>query len=135
MHYHQEMCVGFMLAGIGQEAQRGTPANFMVVDKGSQKKTFMITFVVNSCRSFIDTDETDISNCLTGLMNRNDIAIVLVSVDVANRIRPVMNKFKNSLIPNLLEIPSKDHPYNVEDDEILKMAAVIQIALCVSICL
>lgn len=58
-------------------------------------------------------------------MHRNDIAIVLVSVDVANRIRPVMNKFKNSLIPNILEIPSKEHPYNVEDDDILKMAAVI----------
>lgn len=57
-------------------------------------------------------------------MHRTDIAIVLISVDVANRIRPLMTKFKKSLIPNILEIPSKDHPYNVEEDEILKMATV-----------
>lgn len=60
-------------------------------------------------------------------MHRNDIAIVLVSVDVANRIRPVMNQFKKSLIPNILEIPSKDHPYNIEEDEVVRTAAVIPI--------
>lgn len=66
-------------------------------------------------------------------MHRDDIAIVLISVDVANRIRPVMNKFKKSLIPSLLEIPSKEHPYNVEDDEIIKMAAVIYVFYIINV--
>lgn len=101
----QEMCVGFLLAGIGQ-APKGPKqiANYMIVEP--------------------HTSEPDIIAFLTALMERPDIAIVLVSVDVADRIRPTMVKFKRSLIPNVLEIPSKAHPYNVNEDEIILLAMV-----------
>lgn len=41
---------------------------------------------------------------------RKDIAIVLISQYVADKIRPLVDKYTQAF-PALLEIPSKDHPY------------------------
>lgn len=61
------------------------------------------------------------------LVQRNDIAIILISVDVANRIQSTINKYKRSIIPNILVIPSKDHPFNIDEDEVLLLASVSSI--------
>ena len=41
---------------------------------------------------------------------RKDIAIVLISQYVADKIRPLVDRYAQAF-PALLEIPSKDHPY------------------------
>lgn len=51
----KEMCVGFLLAGIGQEAQPGIPANFMVVDKGSPKGTLIMSVFIHFTHIQIQT--------------------------------------------------------------------------------
>ena len=41
---------------------------------------------------------------------RKDVAILLINQHVADKIRPVVDRY-NQAFPALLEIPSKDHPY------------------------
>lgn len=41
---------------------------------------------------------------------REDIAIVLINQHIADKIRPLVDKYVQAF-PALLEIPSKDHPY------------------------
>lgn len=99
------MCVGFLLAGIGEEGQdEHKSPNYLVVSH--------------------EMPESQIITFFTALMERKDIAIVLVSVDVADRIRPTMTKYRKTLIPNVLEIPSKSHPYSLAEDEIVVLAMV-----------
>ncbi|GFY98833.1 vacuolar ATPase subunit F family protein [Actinidia rufa] len=49
---------------------------------------------------------------------REDIAIVLISQYVANMIRFLVDSY-NKPIPAILEIPSKDHPYDPAHDSVL----------------
>jgi len=50
---------------------------------------------------------------------RKDIAIVLINQHIAERIRPRVDQY-NEAFPSLLEIPSKDHPYDPEKDSVMK---------------
>ncbi|CAI7597052.1 unnamed protein product [Penicillium bialowiezense] len=50
---------------------------------------------------------------------RNDIAIVLINQHIAERIRHRVDAFTDPF-PAVLEIPSKDHPYDPEKDSVLK---------------
>ncbi|XP_055808969.1 V-type proton ATPase subunit F-like [Solanum dulcamara] len=49
---------------------------------------------------------------------REDIAIVLISQYVANMVRFLVDSY-NTPIPAILEIPSKDHPYDPAHDSVL----------------
>ena len=51
--------------------------------------------------------------------DRKDIAILLINQHIAEKIRPVVDKYSQAF-PALLEIPSKDHPYDPEKDSVLK---------------
>lgn len=53
------------------------------------------------------------------LTTRKDIAILLINQHVAETIRHLIDDY-NQMMPALLEIPSKDHPYDPEKDTILK---------------
>ncbi|KAJ7978107.1 V-type proton ATPase subunit F [Quillaja saponaria] len=50
--------------------------------------------------------------------SKEDIAIVLISQCVANMIRFLVDSY-NKPIPAILEIPSKDHPYDPAHDSVL----------------
>ncbi|KAL9624446.1 MAG: hypothetical protein Q9160_001409 [Pyrenula sp. 1 TL-2023] len=97
----EDSVTGLLLAGIGHvtdppDSQR----NFLVVDSKTETSTIEKTF-----QNF--TKE------------RNDIGILLINQHVAERIRNTMDSYTEAF-PSVLEIPSKDHPYDPEKDSVLK---------------
>ncbi|KAI0274785.1 ATPase, V1 complex, subunit F [Gloeopeniophorella convolvens] len=94
----EDTITGLLLAGIGQV----TP---------DQKKNF---FVVEA-----KTEAHVIEGVFGEFTKREDIAILLINQYVAEKIRPTVDKYQQAF-PALLEIPSKDHPYDPSKDSILK---------------
>mmetsp|Transcript_18808 Transcript_18808/g.39150 ORF Transcript_18808/g.39150 Transcript_18808/m.39150 type:complete len:117 (-) Transcript_18808:42-392(-) len=88
---------GFLLAGCGHRTAENT--NFLVVEP--------------------DTPATKVEECFTSLTSRTDIGIILINQHVANTIRHVLSRY-NEVVPTVLEIPSKDHPYDPEKDYIMQ---------------
>ncbi|KAH9947702.1 vacuolar ATP synthase [Amylocystis lapponica] len=96
--YRQDTITGMLLAGIGNVGQ-DKKSNFMIVDS--------------------KTEVSAIENTFEEFTQRQDIAILLINQHVANMIRPVVDKYEQAF-PALLEIPSKDHPYDPSKDSVLK---------------
>ena len=48
-----------------------------------------------------------------------DIGIILILQDDADKIRETLDTY-NEIIPTVLEIPSKQHPYSIEKDCIMQ---------------
>ncbi|GJM87487.1 hypothetical protein PR202_ga03447 [Eleusine coracana subsp. coracana] len=68
-----------------------------------------------------NVDETtvkQIEDAFKEFTSREDIAIVLISQYVANMIRFLVDGY-NKPVPAILEIPSKDHPYDPAHDSVL----------------
>lgn len=80
------------MAGIGDVNKKGDK-NFFIVDN--------------------KTPTADIEEAFHNFTReRDDIAIVLINQHIAEKIRPVVDKYMQAF-PALLEIPSKDHPYGM----------------------
>ena len=94
---------GFLLTGMGERNRKGQ-CNFCIVNK--------------------DTTDGDIDKALRELLARADIGIVLVGQEVAERVRNVITEHEE-IIPTILEIPSKNNPYDPEKDPIVLRAAQI----------
>jgi V-type H+-transporting ATPase subunit F len=94
---------GFLLTGMGERNRKGQ-TNFYVVNK--------------------DSSDGDIDKFLRELLARPDIGIVLVGQEVAERVRNVILEHEE-IIPTILEIPSKNNPYDPEKDPIVLRAAQI----------
>ncbi|XP_024543989.1 uncharacterized protein LOC9654774 isoform X3 [Selaginella moellendorffii] len=93
----EDTVTGFLLAGVGNvDLRRKT--NYLLVDSKTTVKTIEETF-----RDFT---------------TREDIAVILISQYIANMIRLTIDAYSNP-IPAILEIPSKDHPYDPSQDSIL----------------
>ncbi|KAA3488308.1 V-type proton ATPase subunit F-like [Gossypium australe] len=93
----EETVVGFLLAGVGNvDLRRKT--NYLIVDSKTTVK--------------------QIEDAFKEFTTRTDIAIVLISQYVANMIRFLVDSY-NKPIPAILEIPSKNHPYDPAHDSIL----------------
>jgi V-type H+-transporting ATPase subunit F len=57
------------------------------------------------------TSPSDIEAHFTAFtQERKDIAILLINQHIAEKIRPLVDKYTQAF-PALLEIPSKEHPY------------------------
>ena len=95
----EETVTGFLLAGIGERSESST--NFMKVNS--------------------TTKNEQIEEFFHSLITRKDIGIVLISQDVADRIRDTLDAY-NEIIPTVLEIPSKQHPYSIEKDSVMQKA-------------
>ena len=95
----EETVTGFLLAGIGERNENST--NFLKVNS--------------------ETKNEQIEEFFDSLIKRKDIGIVLISQDVADRIRDTLDAY-NEIIPTVLEIPSKQHPYSVEKDSVMQKA-------------
>eukprot|EP00611_Tribonema_gayanum_P023491 TRINITY_DN4955_c0_g2_i1.p2 TRINITY_DN4955_c0_g2~~TRINITY_DN4955_c0_g2_i1.p2 ORF type:complete len:119 (+),score=56.02 TRINITY_DN4955_c0_g2_i1:172-528(+) len=93
----EDTITGFLLAGVGHRTAQST--NFLVVKP--------------------DTDIAKIEEAFRTLTSREDIAIVLINQHVANEIRHVLKDYDKT-IPTVLEIPSKDTPYDPEQDYIMQ---------------
>ena len=95
----EETVTGFLLAGIGERSENFT--NFLKVNS--------------------KTTNEQIEEFFNNLVKRKDIGIVLISQDVADRIRDTLDAY-NEIIPTVLEIPSKQHPYSIEKDSVMQKA-------------
>ena len=92
---------GFLLAGVGERHPKyGT--NFLIVDK--------------------DTPKSGIEDKFKALLKRDDIGIILITQSIAKDVRELITSH-DSVIPTILEIPSKDTPYDPTEDSILILAA------------
>jgi V-type H+-transporting ATPase subunit F len=76
-----------------------TGSNFLIVNQDTQQKIVEETF--------------------QGFSTREDVGIILINQHVANTIRHILKDY-NATIPTVLEIPSKEHPYDPEQDYIMQ---------------
>ncbi|KAL4511864.1 hypothetical protein ABPG72_012709 [Tetrahymena utriculariae] len=92
---------GFLLTGIGDRNLKGQ-SNFLVVQP--------------------DTKEKQVEDTFNGFLKNGDIAVILVSQHVAEKyLRSIINSYEETL-PAILEIPSKDKPYEPKKDIIMQRA-------------
>lgn len=71
-----------------------------------------------------DTAVSEVEDCFKRFVKRDDIDIILINQNVAEMIRHAIDSHSQP-IPSVLEIPSKDHPYDASKDSILRRAKVI----------
>jgi V-type H+-transporting ATPase subunit F len=86
-----------LLAGVGHRTAEGS--NFLIVKQ--------------------DTNLKQVEEAFTTYCSRDDIGIILINQHVANDIRHVLKDY-TATIPTVLEIPSKEHPYDAEQDYIMQ---------------
>ncbi|KAH9869098.1 H(+)-transporting V1 sector ATPase subunit F [Plenodomus biglobosus] len=97
----EDTVTGMLLAGVGHvTAPPDAQKNFLVVDAKTDAAAIEAAF---------DRFTTE----------RKDIAILLINQHIAEKIRHRVESY-TAAFPSLLEIPSKDHPYDPEKDSVLK---------------
>ncbi|KAI8920198.1 ATPase, V1 complex, subunit F [Powellomyces hirtus] len=94
----EDSVTGLLLAGIGHMDSKQKP-NFLVVDSKTPLPKIEETF--------------------QEFTNRKDIAIILVTQQVGDEIRHLLDDYTQAF-PTILEIPSKDRPYDPSKDSVLK---------------
>jgi V-type H+-transporting ATPase subunit F len=92
----QDTVTGFLLAGVGHRTAEGS--NFLIVKQ--------------------DTKLQLVEEAFENFTTREDIGIILINQHVAKDIRHVLKSY-TATIPTVLEIPSKEHPYDPEQDYIM----------------
>jgi V-type H+-transporting ATPase subunit F len=93
----QDTVTGFLLAGVGHRT--ADRANFLIVKS--------------------DTKLQQVEEAFQDFSTRDDIGIILINQHIANDIRHVLKDYHQT-IPTVLEIPSKEHPYDPEQDYIMQ---------------
>ncbi|GAB7352039.1 hypothetical protein MBLNU459_g2551t1 [Dothideomycetes sp. NU459] len=97
----EDSVTGVLLAGVGHVTDPpDSQKNYLVVDAKTET-------------SAIETAFDKFTK------ERKDIAILLINQHVADKIRHRVDAY-NEAFPSLLEIPSKDHPYDPERDSVMK---------------
>lgn len=97
LYVSQDTVSGFLLAGVGHRTADST--NFLIV------KT--------------DTKIQQVEEAFLNFSERDDVGIILINQHIASDIRHVLKDY-NQTIPTVLEIPSKEHPYDPEQDYIMQ---------------
>jgi V-type H+-transporting ATPase subunit F len=94
----EDTVTGFVLAGVGHRS--GGQSNFLVVD--SKTKTSQVQEVFRK------------------LTARSDVGILLINQHIVEaHLRELVDAYTQPL-PTILEIPSKDHPYDPSKDTIMQ---------------
>ncbi|EHY58935.1 H(+)-transporting V1 sector ATPase subunit F [Exophiala dermatitidis] len=97
----EDSVTGLLLAGVGH-----------VTDPPDSQKNFLV------CDS--RTEKAEIEKAFNSFTKeRKDIGIVLINQHIAEQIRDTVDRFRDPF-PAVLEIPSKDHPYDPEKDSVLR---------------
>ncbi|EFJ50033.1 hypothetical protein VOLCADRAFT_104166 [Volvox carteri f. nagariensis] len=94
----EDTITGFLLAGVGNVDLR-------------KKKNYLVVDAKTSVRA--------IEQAFKEFSAREDIAVILISQQVASQIRHIIAAH-NKPIPAVLEIPSKDCPYDPSQDSLLR---------------
>ena len=92
----EETVTGFLLAGVGHRTVDN--CNYLIVK--------------------VDTKVSAVEAAFRSFTSRADVGIILINQHVANDIRHLMAGYTQT-IPTILEIPSKDHPYDPKKDYIM----------------
>lgn len=66
-----------------------------------------------------DTKLQQVEEAFQNFTTREDVGIILINQHIANDIRHVLKDY-HATIPTVLEIPSKEHPYDAEQDYIMQ---------------
>mmetsp|Transcript_122971 Transcript_122971/g.382189 ORF Transcript_122971/g.382189 Transcript_122971/m.382189 type:complete len:134 (+) Transcript_122971:66-467(+) len=100
----EDTVTGMVLAGIGHVDGSGRK-NFLMVDAKTHQK--------------------DIEEKFHDLTSRKDICMILITQGCADLIRHIVDAYTNSgqVVPTVLEIPSKDQPYDPRKDAIMQRVA------------
>jgi V-type H+-transporting ATPase subunit F len=93
----EDTVTGFLLAGVGHRTAESS--NFLIVKQ--------------------DTKLQQVEEAFKTFSTRSDIGIILINQHIANDIRHVLKDYHET-IPTVLEIPSKEHPYDPEQDYIMQ---------------
>ncbi|KAK2079350.1 hypothetical protein QBZ16_003041 [Prototheca wickerhamii] len=64
------------------------------------------------------TTQQQIEDAFREYTSRDDVAVVLINQSIASSIRPLLNNYTKP-VPAVLEIPSKDVPYDPSQDSVL----------------
>ncbi|KAI0159632.1 ATPase, V1 complex, subunit F [Xylariaceae sp. FL1272] len=97
----EDSVTGLLLAGIGHvTSPPDSQKNFLVVDAKTETSAIESAF-----DSFTQ--------------QRKDIGIVLINQHIADKIRHRIDTY-TAAFPTVLEIPSKEHPYDPEKDSVLR---------------
>ena len=95
----EDTVTGFLLAGVGQRDAAGP--NFLTVTT--------------------KTKLSEIEEAFKRIAARQDIAIILINQHVADMIRHLVTEHvESTTIPTILEIPSKEHPYDPSKDPVMR---------------
>jgi V-type H+-transporting ATPase subunit F len=98
----EDTVAGFCLAGVGLK----DVCNFLVVDTETKTK--------------------EIEDAFNSFVTRKDIGVVILNQHVAEMIRHEIKLYqqKGEIIPTILEIPSKDQPYDPKKDPLMQRVQV-----------
>src|SRR3989338_2621378 len=94
----EDTVTGLLLAGVGNVEGAQRISNFLVVTS--------------------KTDTIDIERAFKAFTSREDIAILLINQFIAHRIRELIDEHE-SLLPTIVEIPSKEYPYDESKDSMM----------------
>ncbi|KAF0877775.1 VATF ATPase, partial [Crocuta crocuta] len=123
----EDTVTGFLLGGIG-ELNKNRHPNFLVVEKDTTINEIEDTFRYGSPRGpngLTSLEQAALDSLLISpnrqFLNRDDIGIILINQYIAEMVRHALDAHQRS-IPAVLEIPSKEHPYDAAKDSILRRA-------------
>ncbi|KAI3426392.1 hypothetical protein D9Q98_008763 [Chlorella vulgaris] len=94
----QDSATGLLLTGVGHSDLRKR-TNFLIVDD--------------------KTTQSRIEEAFREFTTREDVAVLLINQVIAATIRHLMDAY-NKPVPAILEIPSKDAPYDPSQDSVLQ---------------
>mmetsp|Transcript_27348 Transcript_27348/g.56854 ORF Transcript_27348/g.56854 Transcript_27348/m.56854 type:complete len:124 (-) Transcript_27348:94-465(-) len=94
----EDTVTGFLLAGIG-EVDLKKNSNFLVVNP--------------------KTTTAQVEDAFRTFTTREDVAVILITQTVAETIRYLLDDYQ-SMVPTVLEIPSKDNPYDASKDSVMQ---------------
>ncbi|NXR57636.1 VATF ATPase, partial [Rhadina sibilatrix] len=122
----EDTVTGFLLGGIGELDKHRRP-NFLVVEKETSLAEIEETF--RNVSHLTGAPMVGPLCPLTvpffpvrrGFLAREDVGMILISQALAEQIRPAVAAHARAL-PAVLEIPSKDHPYDPARDSVLRRA-------------
>lgn len=92
-------------------------SNYHLPSKPNEKNCRIIRIIY----CFTDTPVSEIEDSFKSFVKRDDIDIILINQNIAEIIRHIIDAHTQP-IPAILEIPSKDHPYDASKDSILRRA-------------
>ncbi|NXT14733.1 VATF ATPase, partial [Prunella fulvescens] len=121
----EDTVTGFLLGGIGELDKHRRP-NFLVVEKETSlaeiEETFRnVSHLAGAHAVGALCPSLSLFPVGRGFLAREDVGMILISQALAEQIRPAVAAHARAL-PAVLEIPSKDHPYDPARDSVLRRA-------------